>query len=223
MRGPRGVQGSAEEIGAQEGPRVYHGARDGHARQARNIKLDGALLYSLRTPFGYWEAKDEDDDLDAEIDRKFRKGYPQDNIIFEDSATAVLIQNRQEVIRCGSTSREQLENSSIFLRLRTQRDLEFRKAVKQFKTDLPAVLDALRAHRRGGAGEPGLQGRRGVSSPRQGDHQPQRHAGRRAGDADPAHPDRGNLRKVFDNADFHRENNVARELYRLESTFFTGR
>ena len=35
----------------------------------RNIKLDGALLYSLRTPFGYWEAKDEDDDIDAEIDR----------------------------------------------------------------------------------------------------------------------------------------------------------
>ncbi len=66
----------------------------------RNIKLDGALLYSLRTPFGYWEAKDEDDDIDAEIDKKFRKGYPQDNIIFEDTATAVLIQNRQEVIRC---------------------------------------------------------------------------------------------------------------------------
>ena len=27
---------------------------------------------------------------------------------------------------------------------------------------------------------------------------------------------------VFDNADFHRHNNVARELYRLEETFFTG-
>ncbi len=27
---------------------------------------------------------------------------------------------------------------------------------------------------------------------------------------------------VFDNADFHRQNNVARELYRLEETFFTG-
>jgi predicted helicase len=27
---------------------------------------------------------------------------------------------------------------------------------------------------------------------------------------------------VFDNADFHRRNNIARELYRLEDTFFTG-
>ena len=37
---------------------------------------------------------------DAEIEIKKRRGYPQDNIIFEDSREAVLIQNRQEVIRC---------------------------------------------------------------------------------------------------------------------------
>jgi predicted helicase len=29
--------------------------------------------------------------------------------------------------------------------------------------------------------------------------------------------------QVFDNADFHRENNVAKELYALENTFFTGK
>lgn len=55
--------------------------------------VDGALLYELRMPFGYWEAKDEKDDLDAEIEYKFRRGYPQDNIIFEDSTEAVLIQH----------------------------------------------------------------------------------------------------------------------------------
>jgi len=27
--------------------------------------LDGALLHELRVPFGYWEAKDTNDDLDA--------------------------------------------------------------------------------------------------------------------------------------------------------------
>jgi hypothetical protein len=47
--------------------------------------VDGALLYELRMPFGYWEAKDEKDDLEAEIEYKFKRGYPQDNIIFEDS------------------------------------------------------------------------------------------------------------------------------------------
>jgi hypothetical protein len=28
-----------------------------------------------------WEAKDEKDDLDAEIQHKLRRGYPQDNIL----------------------------------------------------------------------------------------------------------------------------------------------
>ena len=83
-RGPRGVQGSAERMGAHAGPRLRPRIRDRHSRQARR-NVDGALLHALRVPFGYWEAKDKDDDLDAEIEKKFRKGYPQDNIIFEDS------------------------------------------------------------------------------------------------------------------------------------------
>src|SRR2546427_2639376 len=62
--------------------------------------VDGALLYALRVPFGYWEAKDEKDDLDAEIATKLRRGYPQDNIVFEDSTQAVLIQTRTEIMRC---------------------------------------------------------------------------------------------------------------------------
>ena len=45
--------------------------------------VDGALLYELRVPFGYWEAKDSTDDLDEEIIKKFKRGYPKDNIIFE--------------------------------------------------------------------------------------------------------------------------------------------
>ena len=56
--------------------------------------VDSALLYELRVPFGYWEAKDAKDDIDAEIAFKFKRGYPQDNIIFEDSTQAVLIQHR---------------------------------------------------------------------------------------------------------------------------------
>ena len=69
--------------------------------QKKPVYPDGALVYELRVPLGYWEAKDEEDDLDKEIEKKFCKGYPQDNIIFEDSHEAILIQNRQEVIRCG--------------------------------------------------------------------------------------------------------------------------
>jgi hypothetical protein len=66
-------------------------------------------MYALRVPFGYWEAKDTDDDLDEEIEKKFRKGYPQDNIIFDDSHDAVLIQNKQQVMRCGVEDPAQLQ------------------------------------------------------------------------------------------------------------------
>jgi hypothetical protein len=71
--------------------------------------IDGALLHELRVPFGYWEAKDEKDDLDEEIDKKLRRGYPQDNIVFEDSREAVLIQNKQQVMRCEVEDGTQLE------------------------------------------------------------------------------------------------------------------
>ena len=73
------------------------------------ISLDGALLHSLRVPLGYWEAKDEEDDLDKEIVKKFKTGYPRDNIIFEDTTYAVLIQNGAEAMRCRMDGPELLE------------------------------------------------------------------------------------------------------------------
>jgi len=44
-------------------------------QDGRPCWVDGALVYDLRVPFGYWEAKDEEDDLDKEIAAKFRRGY----------------------------------------------------------------------------------------------------------------------------------------------------
>ncbi len=60
---------------------------------------DGTIFHSIGLPFGYWEAKDTSDVLDVEIRKKLAKGYPQDNIIFENSETAVLIQDRR---RCSA-------------------------------------------------------------------------------------------------------------------------
>jgi hypothetical protein len=70
---------------------------------------DGALLHALRVPFGFWEARDEKDDIDAEIDFKLRRGTPKTNIVFEDSTQAVLIQHGEEAMRCGVEDVAQLE------------------------------------------------------------------------------------------------------------------
>jgi hypothetical protein len=102
--------------------------------------IDGAVLHELRVPLGYWEAKDQGDDLDAEIERKFRRGYPQDNILFDNSKTAVLIQNKQEAMRCGVEDTGGLEKLlGLFFGYERQEIADFRKAVEQFKTDLPAA------------------------------------------------------------------------------------
>ena len=47
------------------------------------IKVDGALVDTFRLARGFWEAKDEHDDLDKEIRAKLDKGYPRNNIIFQ--------------------------------------------------------------------------------------------------------------------------------------------
>jgi hypothetical protein len=51
-------------------------------------------MYLVR---GYWEAKDTADKLDTEIEKKRKAGYPLNNIIFEDTATAVLYQHGQRI------------------------------------------------------------------------------------------------------------------------------
>lgn len=190
----------------------------------RTRYIDGALLYSLRVPLGYWEAKDEEDDLDAEIEKKKRVGYPQDNIIFEDSVTAVLIQNRQEVMRCPIEDTDALAHLlKLFFEYEREEIADFRKAVRQFQTDLPAVLKALRemteaAHKENAAfraaSQKFLAHAKETINPT-------------IGEADVREMLIQHIlteeifTKVFD-SEFHRENNVAKELYALEGTFFTG-
>jgi len=106
---------------------------------------DGTVLHDLRVPLGFWEAKDSDDNLDVEIAKKLKKGYPQDNIIFENSDLAVLWQDRAEVMRCDMRDTAELEKLlGLFFGYERVEIFDFRKAVEQFKVDLPHVLDALR-------------------------------------------------------------------------------
>ena len=123
-------------------------------------KPDGTVKDSLRMARGHWEAKDTHDDLDAEIQAKFNRGYPRDNIIFEDSQTAVLVQNRKEAMRVDMSQDGELHRLiRIFLDYQLPEIQEFQHAQIQFKTDLPTVLENLRATIAGAeTGNPGYQG-----------------------------------------------------------------
>jgi predicted helicase len=106
---------------------------------------DGTVKDALRLPWGYWFAKDIEDDLDKEIQNKLIKGYPNDNILFEDSQTAILIQAGQEVQRVSMAEADKLEALlTRFIHYERPEVQEFRKAIDGFKTDLPTVIKTLR-------------------------------------------------------------------------------
>ena len=70
-----------------------------HKINGKTIFPDGTLRDLLNLARGYWEAKDTNDDLDDEIQKKIKSKYPLTNIIFEDTRQAVLFQNRKPAAR----------------------------------------------------------------------------------------------------------------------------
>ena len=186
---------------------------------------DGTVKDSLRMARGYWEAKDTHDDLDAEIQRKLNRGYPRDNIIFEDSRTAVLIQNREEAMRVDMSRPGELHRLvRLFLDYELPHIEEFRQAQRQFKDDLPAVLHNLR-QAVDGAAKDNPQYQTAVA----GFLDLCRHSiGPAVSPADVREMllqhvlTKDIFLRVFAEDQFHRENNVARQLDALEGAFFTG-
>ena len=186
---------------------------------------DGTVKDSLRMARGYWEAKDTHDDLDAEIQSKFNRGYPRDNIIFEDSQTAVLVQNREVAMRVDMTRPGELHRLiRRFLDYELPEIAEFRQSRHQFKDDMPAVLDNLRgvvAEAETGNAEYQAAASRFLEHCR-------RTISPEVSDTDVREMllqhilTQDIFLRVFSEDQFHRENNIARQLDALERTFFTG-
>ena len=187
--------------------------------------VDGALMHDLRVPFGYWEAKDADDDLDEEIRKKFRRGYPNTNIIFEDSTQAVLIQDGLEVTRCPTDDGPALQRLlELFFGWQRPEIAEFRKAIVQFKTDLPAVLVALRERIDDAYASNEFFRKAAAAFLKQ--------AQTSINPSVTSDDVREMLiqhiltedifARVFGNDDFHRENNVAKALHALDAGFWKG-
>lgn len=61
--------------------------------RGHRIVIDGAVLDFWTNRRGFWEAKDEHDDLESEIKKKIEKGYPTSNMIFQAPERAILYQH----------------------------------------------------------------------------------------------------------------------------------
>ena len=186
---------------------------------------DGTIKDSLRLSWGYWEAKDGKDDIDKEIDKKTARGYPQDNIVYEDTNTAVLIQGGEEIKRVDMRDDGELDALiRRFFDYEPQAIATFHQAVSTFKQDLPTVVEALRemidnSYRTKTSFAEAVETFLGLC--------------RKVINPDVAQADvremliqhiltKDIFLKVFDEDQFHKENNIAMQLSNLEETFFTG-
>ncbi len=190
------------------------------------VNPDGTLKDALRLDWGYWESKDTDDDLEVEIEKKFKKGYPSSNILFEDSQTAILYQNGVEVERCKIHEPEALHRLiSRFTNFTRAEVRGFRDAIEKFKADLPQVIDALRnmIDKQAKENKPFVIARDAFLE-----------LCKNVINENVVLADVNEMliqhilteeifTTVFDDPQFHQENNISKELGKLERTFFTGK
>lgn len=195
------------------------------APSGKNVTPDGTLKDTLRQDWGYWESKDETDVLEDEIKKKFDKGYPQFNILFEDSTKAILIQNGKEKARADISDTTGLhELLTTFVNFERPEVKNFRAAIEHFKEDIPKVTEVMRAI---------------IEEAEKNNPKYSTAAAlflKLCHDSINPNVTMADVREmiiqhiltedifntIFDETQFHRENNIARELETVIHTFFTG-
>jgi len=111
----------------------------------RRVIPDGTLKDALRQDWGYWESKDEKDDLEAEIVVKFNKGYPNFNILFEDTHTAILYQGGERVLSAAFDDAAALDSLlGRFVGYQPPEVQEFHRAIELFSAEVDGLAGALR-------------------------------------------------------------------------------
>jgi len=190
----------------------------------KKIRADGIVKNRFGLDIGLWESKDEKDDIDEEIQTKLKKGYPFTNILFEDSRTAVLFQHGAEKMRVAVQDADSLHNIlSEFISFKNDMIVRFEDAIEKFKADIPVIVETLRKR----IEENRLKNREfiAVSDTFLALCKAEINPEITAADVREMmiqHILTSDIfNKIFDDADFHRHNNIARELEKLIEILFT--
>ncbi|NES89810.1 type ISP restriction/modification enzyme [Okeania sp. SIO2B9] len=97
------------------------------------IRVDGLLVRDDTLKHGIWEAKDTEDDLAKEVKKKFAKGYPKDNIIFQSPERVIIWQGGKQVYDGEITKPEALvESLKLFFEYRPPQIENWEKAATEF-------------------------------------------------------------------------------------------
>ncbi len=195
------------------------------SKRGTRIRPDGVLKDALRQDWGFWESKDEKDKIEDEIKAKFNKGYPDFNILFEDTHTAILYQAGERVMQAAFSDARGLDALlSRFVGYEPKEVSEFHKAIELFSAEVGGLAEVLRA----------------VISDQINNNQLFRDALNEfwilAQKAINPKIEMADVRemiiqhvltedifmRVFDEAEFHRENVIAHKLAEVAGTFYKG-
>jgi predicted helicase len=114
-------------------------------RRGSSVIVDGALVDLYHLPHGYWEAKDEKDDLLREVQLKLDKGYPRDNIIFQAPERAILYQGGARILDENITSPDSLvQIVNQFFDYKAPHIQEWEQAVADFSERIPELAAAVK-------------------------------------------------------------------------------
>jgi predicted helicase len=191
----------------------------------KNVRPDGILMNELRIHKGYVESKDTNDTLDEEINKKlYKDGYPKTNIIFQDSIYAVLIQNGEEIARIEMADADKLEKIlNQFINYKPEYIEKFDEALNKFKEDIPTIVETLRNT----ISEQYKTNKKFVTASEDFFEMCQKEINPQITKEDIREMIIQHIltedlfKSVFDESDFHHENNIAAQLESLVNTFMS--
>ena len=117
-----------------------------HTADNRRITPDGEVVDVYGLPHGYWEAKDTQDDLHIEANKKFAAGYPSKNIVLQSPTHALLYQNGQLQLDLDITDSQNLVHVlQTFFAYREENISAWHAAVAEFREIVPELGEKLAA------------------------------------------------------------------------------
>ena len=112
----------------------------------KRIIPDGEVVDAFGLPHGYWEAKDTQDDLHVEADKKFAAGYPSKNIVIQSPTHALLYQHGRLQLDLDITKPRNLVHIlQSFFAYQEENISAWHTAVAEFKDTVPELGDKLAA------------------------------------------------------------------------------
>jgi len=193
-------------------------------KKGETIRPDGIIKNRSRFNCGYWESK-ANVNLEKEIELKINSGYPLSNTLFQDTQFAILYQNEQFVLKVSTEDYPEFDKLlDQFVSYEIKEIKEFNVEVENFKNNLPDILKELNRMIK----EQEANNEDFISSQQNFFKICQNSINKNITLFDINEMLIQHILteeifiSIFNDAQFHHENNIAKELYKVGSTFFKG-